>query len=280
MIKMMWIIFINIAVVLCMPMTLLGAERISYYGADPGAPANISYEGRMSVNGQEMDVYDMRTRTSGIVLPGPNGAAVSPGFERPMVDPSYLDARELKLRIRELADQLLSSIPAAALSSYIAVPASFVNQDDFDESSSFGRYIAEQLFYEFNQRGFPVREYRYPGNVAVRPGEGEFILSRNVGTLSLRGKDVAFVTGTYYREADNIFINARMVRGSDGLVLRTAQLIVRNNALVQDMFRRSGRRLQSGSLCIVDYDVAKNPPQAVAPPPPPSTPFDRGLDIH
>lgn len=280
--KVLWIICINIAVVVCAPLNLLGQDYSTFYGTDPGAPSAVRREGAMDVYGNRVEVYDMRNRSTGIVLPGPEGsAAVSPGLPRPGVDSTYLDARELKLRIRELADQLLTTMPSAGLAGYIALPASFVNQDNFDETSSFGRFIAEQLFYEFNQRGFPVREYRYPGSVAVRPGDGEFVLTREMGTLSGRGADVVFITGTYYREYDNTFVNARMVRGSDGLVLRTGQLIIRNNAVVDDMFRRrTTRRLSSGGLSICDFETVKHPPQAPAPVLPPSTPFDRGLDIH
>ncbi len=201
---------------------------------------------------------------------------------QPKVNDNTLDAREFKLRIRELADQLLSAMPTAGLSGYIALPASFVNQDDFDDTSSFGRYIAEQLFHEFNQRGFPVWEYRYSGVLDVRP-EGEFVLSRDLGAFSGKEGNVAFVTGTYFHEKDVTFVNARMIRGSDGLVLRTANLIIESNDVVDHFFVRSGssRRLPTGTMSIVNYEAAKKP--AATPKPaklPPATPVDQGKDIH
>ena len=55
--------------------------------------------------------------------------------------------------------------------------------------------------------------------------------------------------GTYYRDVDAVFVNARMIRPSDGLVLRTAQLVLPMNVLVRRMSARPP--LPSGSLRIV-----------------------------
>jgi hypothetical protein len=282
-----WILLFNALALALTPIILHGAEeRPAFSGADPGAPISAWYQGTIGLDGQERSFYSITRRDTGIILPDSHGDAVwSRGQPRPDVDPAHLDARELKLHVRELADQLLTTMPTAGLAGYVALPASFVNQDDFDQSSSFGRLLAEQLFYEFNQRGFPVREYRYPGSVVLR-SEGEFVLSRSMGALSGRGDGIVFVTGTYFREKDAIFVNARMIRGSDGLVLRAAQLIVRNTPLIDQLFvvRRPvpppGRRLPSGTLSVVDYDTFRDPPKPPPPPPPPSTPFDRGLDVH
>jgi hypothetical protein len=114
----------------------------------------------------------------------------------------------------------------------------------------------------------------------MQPGEGEFVLTRKMGALSGRNSNVVFVTGTYFREKDSIFVNARMIRGSDGLVLRTGQLIIQNNELIDNLFARSIRRLHTGTVSIVSYEKLKNPPKPDTVALPPSTPFDRGMDIH
>ena len=48
-------------------------------------------------------------------------------------------------------------------------------------------------------------------------------------------KWAALVVGTYYVDKDATFINARLVRASDGLVMRTGQLVLVNTPIVQRM---------------------------------------------
>lgn len=92
-------------------------------------------------------------------------------------DPAYVDAVEVKLKCRELADQMLATMPNDALQGFVAMPTSFVDQNNTSRSSPLGRLMGEALFYEFNQRGFPTREYRLTGHISVeggrrRPGSG------------------------------------------------------------------------------------------------------------
>ena len=127
-------------------------------------------------------------------------------------DPAYVDAVEVKLKCRELADQMLATVPNDALQGFVAMPASFVDQNNTSRSSPLGRLMAESLFYEFNQRGFPTREYRLTGHISVEGGRDDL--------------------GTYYVDKDATFVNARLVRASDGLVLRTGQLVLVNTPII------------------------------------------------
>ena len=75
----------------------------------------------------------------------------------------YTDAMEIKLKCREMADQMLATMPNTALEGFVAMPTSFVNKNNTSQSSPLGRLLAESMYYEFNQRGFPTREYRLSG---------------------------------------------------------------------------------------------------------------------
>jgi len=150
-------------------------------------------------------------------------------------DPNYIAAQEVKLKVRELADQLLASFPNDALTGFVALPTSFVNQNDFNSSSPLGRYLAEGLIYEFNQRGFPVREYRMDGSITMSEGTGERALVRKGKIATAKGKGNALLIGTYHQDPDAIFVNARLVRSSDGIVLRTGQIMLAPNAITLRM---------------------------------------------
>ncbi len=208
----------------------------------------------------------------GLVLPdGAGGVVVVPGAPREGQQAGYVDARELKLKIREMAEQLIAGCSNQGA---VALPVSFVNQDDLNQTSSFGRFIAEQLFYEFNQRGFPVREYRIPGHISMREGEGDFYLSRALGQLGVPA-DAVVVAGTYYGDKQAVFVNARLIRPHDGRVLRTANLVLQSNPLTRRMLAGSGKKLDEGVMHIRDYKDKAAPLQMQN-----GTPFDRGEDIH
>lgn len=175
----------------------------------------------------------------------------------------YIDAVELKLKSRELADQMLATMPNDALQGYVAMPTSFVNQNNTAQSSSLGRLMAESLFYEFQQRGFPTREYRLTGNISVQGGRSDLALAANQLVSTAGQKWAALVVGTYYVDKDATFVNARLVRASDGLVLRTGQLVLVNTPIV----RRMGKPVQPPKPAASGGSITSRPQPKPVPPP-------------
>lgn len=173
-----------------------------------------------------------------------------------------VEAQELRLKLRELADQLLASTPNEGIGNLVAMPTSFVDVDHKNQTSALGNLCAESLIYEFNQRGYPVSEYRLNGDVDVLLGQGDFALLRQ-GVTKTAGKQwAALMVGTYAVAGDSVFVNGRLVRASDGMVLRTGQVLLPKNALVASMLtpivgpsmyagdtrgqRKSGRKAKAG----------------------------------
>ncbi|MDR3357888.1 MAG: hypothetical protein LBN96_03315 [Desulfovibrio sp.] len=178
--------------------------------------------------------------------------------------PDYVDAVELKLKCRELADQMLATMPNDALQGFVAMPTAFVDQDNSSQSSPLGRLIAESMFYEFNQRGFPTREYRLTGNIAVVGGRDDLALAADQIVPAGGQKWAALIVGTYYVEKRATFVNARLVRAGDGLVLRTGQLVLANTPVVMRMGKPDAplpvRRADSalaGKMIAPDTDKGK-----------------------
>lgn len=277
-------LYIFIFSALLLPVEVLAAKlgedapaymRDEVYGAkndefERGSMLYLKESNKAAYKGKEVEARQVLRHDNGLVLPdGRGGLIVIPGEAGPQQNPNVVDARELKLKMRELAAQLVSGL-SPALAGNIALPTAFVQQDDFDRSSSFGRFISEQLFYEFNQRGLRTKEYRMSGSLNVRP-DGEFILTRNVPSAQL-SPSVLYVLGTYYTDGNVLFLNARLVR-YNGDILRTAQLVLQVNQLTKRMLANSGRKMQEGGLEVKDFNTEARPPQAV-------TAFDRGLDIH
>ena len=192
-----------------------------------------------------------------LVLPLLSGCAKSGPSA---LSPGYTDAVELKLKSRELAEQMLATMPNDAIQGFVAMPTSFVNQSNTSQSSPMGRLMAESLFYEFNQRGFPTREYRLNGAINVQGGRDDLALAANQVVSTTGQKWAALVVGTFYVDKDATFINARLVRASDGLVMRTGQLVLVNTPIV--------RRMAEADTTPPPVKVASSSTGAAANPPP------------
>jgi hypothetical protein len=194
---------------------------------------------------------------TGILVPNASGGTMLiPGIGRENPKPYLEEAFELKLKARELAAQMLETQNNQALVGLVAVPSSFANLDNLTESTQLGRYFGESMFYEFNQRGFPVREYRLSGSIVLQEGTGELALTRNLPPAPAKQGWAALLVGTYQRDKAAVFVHARLVRATDGLVLRTAHLVLPLNGLMTRM--------------------TTNPPKPPPPPPPPKPPFTTG----
>ncbi len=240
-----------------MPDTVLGAQ-------------SVTPNGSTAYKGKDVDVLRSRTDEVGFVLPDASGKLIwtpAPGQAPPA---GYADARELRLKMRELAAQLIAGIDPSLRGS-VALPVSFVNQDDFTQTSALGRFIAEQMFYEFNQRGFPIREYRMADAITLNE-QGEFVLSRSLPPVSVKAPGMVIVAGTYYADRQAVFINARLIRGSDGMVLRTGQLVLQNNILTRRMLAGTGKTLKTGTMNIKDFKITTQPTNL--------TQIDKGEDLH
>lgn len=235
------------------------------YGALP-----VGAKRPVALGGEKVNVSESLGSDVGFAVPDASGGYVwIPAPVKP-AQPGLADARELKLKVRELASQLIAGMDPS-LRGMVALPTSFVNQEDFTQSSPLGRFMAEHLMYEFNQRGFPIREYRMASQITSREGEGEFLLSRKVAPIPANTAGVLFVVGTYFVDRQATFINARLVRGN-GTVLRTAQLVLANSPMTRRMLAGAVRALPKGTLPIRDYRTTTQPTNL--------TPFDRGEDIH
>ena len=230
---------------------------------DPGAGVSARADGQIHVDGRAYDLRSDGAVHSGMFVPDGRGGYVwlGSGDTPPMPDPSLEDARELRLRIRELADQLLGGGAAASLKGMIALPASFVSQDDLERSSSFGRLVAEQMFHEFSLRGVSVREYHALPMLETRPGDGDFALTRDPTRLADPPAGALVLAGTYYHDEHSVFVNARLFRATDHLVLRTAQVVMPQTETTRVMLAKgTGIRLHSAEYQAKSYAQMKERP--------------------
>ena len=116
-------------------------------------------------------------------------------------------------------DALLGNVRGVLDPAKPILTASFVSIDRLTESSSLGRMMAEQATTRLTRHGYTVIEMKLRDSIFIRDGMGEFMLSRELQHLSLQHDAQAVVVGTYAVGSNTIYVTARIVRASDGVIL-------------------------------------------------------------
>jgi len=97
--------------------------------------------------------------------------------------------------------------------------ASFVNINNLEKSSSFGRIVPQQYATYFASKGYKVAEMLLRQNVYIKQREGEFLLSRQLRNISKQHDAQAVVIGTYAIGKSSIYITSKMVDSATNTVI-------------------------------------------------------------
>jgi TolB-like protein len=168
----------------------------------------------------------------------------SPNKPRPRTEtvaaaPTVSEAAALHREIEGLADELFRNLGDAEaensdLGKSILV-CTFVELKKLTRTSSLGRYVAEQLMNEMQQRHYEVVEIRKSQAVLLQEKRGEFGLSRNPAEVSQSVAAGAMLTGTYTPSKDSIIINARIIDNRSAKLLSSATAIIPRNQLAEQL---------------------------------------------
>ena len=105
------------------------------------------------------------------------------------------------------------------------IVASFVNVDNLQQSSTFGRIIAEQVGSRFAQKGYKVLELTLRKNsIFMSERKGEFLLSRDLRQVSRDHNAAAVIVGVYGEGYDTVYVSSRIVRPADNIILASCDL--------------------------------------------------------
>ena len=162
-----------------------------------------------------------------------------PQAETVAVAPTVSEAAALHREIEGLADELFRNLGDADaensdLGKSILV-CTFVELKKLTRTSSLGRYVAEQLMNEMQQRHYEVVEIRKSQAVLLQEKRGEFGLSRNPAEVSQSVAAGAMLTGTYTPSKDSIIINARIIDNRSAKLLSSATAIIPRNQLAEQL---------------------------------------------
>lgn len=126
---------------------------------------------------------------------------------------------------RDIAVDLLAELQTAAqvllqdtsrISPHRPVLTSaLVNIDNLQQSSTFGRQVAEVFGSEIARTGVPVIELKTRDALFTREGTGELSLSPELRHLSQAHNAQAVLVGTYAIGGNTLYVNARLVQTID-----------------------------------------------------------------
>ena len=148
--------------------------------------------------------------------------------------------KKIELVALELTDRLREFEPDDKT---IAV-TTFVDLDNLEKTSAFGRFVAEQLSSELYKLGFRVRELRQMSEVEVVRHKGEFAISRRTARLMKRFRIDAVATGTYTMVGDEVVVNARLLSVDTARVVSVGQMVanVKYKSFIHDLLTRESAR--------------------------------------
>ena len=156
-----------------------------------------------------------------------------PKVALPAPQPKINEAAAFRQQVREIAAALFASLadqdPENGDLAEGLVVCSFVDLKKLTRSSSFGRYVAEQLMGELQHRGYTVVEMRKSTSVMVQEKRGEYGLSRDPAEIREDVAAGAMLTGTYTVTGEGVIVNARILDNRRAVLLASATAIVPRN---------------------------------------------------
>lgn len=158
-------------------------------------------------------------------------------FEDPAEKSEY--ACGLITQIRKMADELFSNLkdpdPEMGDLGDGMLVTTFVDVNKLYRSSSFGRYLTEQVMNEFQSRSYRVIDIRKSLSVMVQEKRGEFGMSRNPEEIGASATAGAMLTGTYLVGKDDIIVNARILNNESSVLLSSSTIIFNRNEFTEKM---------------------------------------------
>lgn len=168
-----------------------------------------------------------------------------------------------KAAIQQMAIALFSHIgdpdPGTGdLADGVAV-SSFVDLKKLTRTSSFGRYLAEQLMTEFQQQGYRVVEIRKSNSILIQEKRGEYGLSRDIDEINSNVAARTLIAGTYSLTGDHILVNAKVLDNKNAVLLSSATMVFprtkMTDQLLADSISASPRKHQVSSTTIKQLEL-------------------------
>lgn len=136
----------------------------------------------------------------------------------------------------EIADDLVSQAFPPLLPRQPQLPVlttTFVDNNELERTSHFGRVLQEHLAARLVQLGYTVKEIKLRPDLVIEPKSGETILSRQLSLLKETQPAQAILVGTTSMAQRTMYISARLINPNDATIIaaRSYRLYMDKNVL-------------------------------------------------
>lgn len=179
-----------------------------------------------------------------------------PGYKKAVMPAET--GTHLKLRVRELAAQLLAGSKEPVAGELQVTVASFVNLDRMYETSALGRYLGEQMLHELQRVRVDAVDVRMMPAMQISEGHGEYVLSRNMSELNYAHHADAVVAGTYSVADGQIFVNARLLENGTGLILSSSSIVFELDGVSAAMLKDASQPMKTSTYEVKIEDFPRS----------------------
>ena len=173
----------------------------------------------------------LSTLAAAAVLAGCNSAPQNVG----RAEPTYQEAATAPLlqNSREAVSKLTAGFDLNALGGGPVLVATVVNVNDLSRSAPLGRTLSEQYASQMAALGFNVKEVKLRGDIFVKEGAGELLLSREIKDIARSYNASLVLVGTYSPAANFTYVSLKLVRTEDSRIIRGHHYALPNDRDVQ-----------------------------------------------
>ena len=138
---------------------------------------------------------------------------------------------------RAAVGKLVDGLPADTLAGGPVLVATVVNVNNLTRSAPLGRTLSEQYASHMAAQGFNVKEVKLRGELFVREGTGELLLSRELRDIARSQNAAVVLVGTYSPASDYTYVSIKLVRTEDSRILRGHDYALPNDRDVQRLLQ-------------------------------------------
>lgn len=144
----------------------------------------------------------------------PAVARVEPTYQEAASAPMLQNSREAVLKLTAGFDMAMLADGGPLL------VATVVNVNDLGRSAPLGRTLSEQYASHMSALGFHVKEVKLRGDIFVKEGAGELLLSRELKDIARQHNAAMVLVGTYSPAANYTYVSIKLVRTEDSRIIR------------------------------------------------------------
>ena len=146
-------------------------------------------------------------------------------------EPTYQEAASSQFlqANAEAVGKLVAGFDVSTLGGGPVLVATVVNVNDMSHSAPLGRTLSEQYANAMAATGFDVKEIKLRGDVFVKEGAGELLLSRELKDIARNHNASMVVVGTFSPAAHYTYISLKLVRTEDSRIIRAHDYALPND---------------------------------------------------